>query len=167
MNKGGFIMDLIVGMVMIFLIAISIVTAVFFHKTITSETDIYSSTTTGQEIQTAIDTTVNMYTFIFIMSIVSVLVSLLITAHYIETSVVFLVVGIIIVAIITLVSAPLSNSFNEITSNPDLSDKLTDHTLITTIMDKFPLVNLVIGSLFLIALYAKKRRGESEFSLPI
>lgn len=161
MNKSGqVILDLVLGFVMLFVIAVCMVLAVYFHSIVTSETDIYSATETGQEIESYVGTTVNMFNFIFVMCIAAILVSLVISAHYIETSTVFLVVGVIILGIIILISAPISNSFQELTSDPDMAATLTNHTLITTLMNDLPLTNLLIGSLFLIVLYAKKRKSE-------
>jgi len=164
MNKkgSGIILDMLIGMVMIFILAVFIVTAVWFHSTIKTETDIYQQTETGTEILTYIDTTVQIFNFIFVMSIASIIVGLLISAHYIQTSPMFLVVGIIIIAIIVLVSAPLSNTFAEISDDPEISQYLSGHTTVTTLMDNFPLINLLTGSLFLIVLYAKKRAGEAN-----
>ena len=166
MNKRGFeaFSDMLLGIIFIFLLGIMIVTAVFFHKTIVEETDLYSYNQDTSEVKTYVDTTIGLYNYIFVMAIASIIVLMLLSAHYIETSAMFLVVGIIILGIIVMISAPLANSFNELTSDPVLSEKLTDHTLITTLMDDLPLIELITGGLFLIVLYAKKRRTEGGFT---
>jgi|ETNvirnome_2_300_1030623.scaffolds.fasta_scaffold00142_44 1,4-dihydroxy-2-naphthoate octaprenyltransferase len=157
-KKGNIFEDMLLAPVLLALIAISIVTGTYMWNAVEDNTTIFSQENGAQNrIHHATQVTVDMFPFIFTMIFISLLVGLAVTGYFVRSSPLFLVLGILIIAIVVVISAPLSNMYLDLVNNSDFSG--SESRIITLIMSNLPLMVLMMGFVFLIALYAKKSSG--------
>ena len=94
------------------------------------------------------------------MVLISIFITLLISAYFIPSSPIFLVAGIIIIFIGTIVGAQMSNAWEVIYQDSAFVDIKAKLEPINILMEILPLITFVGGSLFLMVLYGKH---ESRF----
>lgn len=153
--------------------AILVITIVFFflgyyvYNIISTETDLFDDasedgSTAQGEIGDSASIVFNMLPYIFIMILVSIIVGLALTAYLVDSSVVFLVVGIILLMITIVISVPISNFYEEFRAESDFSDVNDAFSVANSIMSHLPYYVLFIGGAFLIILFGKKSYAPSS-----
>lgn len=171
MNKrGNVFIDMLLIPVMLILVSLMMIFALKTWNEVKA-TDIFSQNEPGSfsdnqtlVITNAIDQTTRLYPFMFVMVIASMLVSLALTGYYVESSPTFLVVGILIIMMTITVAAPLANVYSDVANDPTFAEEDAQYGLIRILMNNLPLLVLMIGGTFLIALYSKKSSGPGGFS---
>ena len=157
-KKGNVFLDMILIPVMLVFIALNILTAVYFWNEIRDNSVIFDTTEEGaSRVKDAAQRTVDMYPYIFVMIVISMLVSLALTGYFIESSPVFLIVGILIIAITIVISSPLSNAYTSIIGETDLVS--SSSRIIELIIINLPKLVLFLGAVFMLALYGKRSWG--------
>lgn len=158
--------DLILVPIFIVLIAAIMLLSAYVYHVIKEETTIFSEEGKTQvsaeaisDISGSMDTINSMYPFLFVMIIASMLTLMAVSAYLIESNIVFLVPGIIILSIAILITVPLANFYEEFTLEPEFATEVSEQSLIVTLMSKMPIIIFIIGATFLLIMYSKKGKG--------
>jgi hypothetical protein len=160
--------DLILVPIAITLVAVIAILALFVHNTIKNDTDIYSTEGMAEgsvakqsmeEILVYTDVTMNMVPYIFVMLIASMVVLMALSAYFIDSSIVFLVPGILILMFAILISVPLQNFYEEFVTGETFAAEAASYSLIVQLMSHMTLIVFLIGATFLLVMYGKKTVG--------
>ena len=90
---------------------------------------------------------------------VGLIISLVVSAFFIQTHPIFFIISIVMLMIVVVVSAPISNAFMEMVTSDSLSAEAAEYDIATHIVGNIPLFAVVGGFLIIIALYAKPSGG--------
>lgn len=164
-KKGNVFADFILIPVMLIIIVITFFLGYYVYDKLKTESFLfnnvgeeYGSADQG-EIRNAMDVTTGMFQYIFIMIIASMLVLLVLSAYFIDSSIIFLVLGIIIMIITIVVSVPFSNFYEEFSNEGDFATVNNNFSIINNIMNNLPVYVFFLGSVFILVLFGKKESG--------
>lgn len=164
-KKGqGILLDFVLIPVMLAVIIFTFFVGYYVYDQFKEETTLFNSEDEGGskdqgEIRNSIDVTTGMFPYLFIMILVSMIVLFSISAYYIDSSIVFLVVGVIILIITLIISVPFSNFYEEFRDSDEFSNTNSAFLIPNLIMDNLPYVVFFLGGVFLLILYGKKGEG--------
>jgi len=166
-KKGNVLVDLLLVPVMLFIIVVSLFLGYYFYDIVRTETDLFKGEAEGgsqmrQEVGIAGDTVTSMFPYIFIMVVASLLIALILSAYFVESSVVFMVVGLIFLMITIVVSVPISNFYEEFVGSGDFENTNDQFSIPNNILANMPYYVFIIGAVFIFVLFGKKSSGESE-----
>jgi len=161
--------DIILIPIFLFLIAIVMLFAAKIWNTVQDETVLfdvneYDDNISKEAIATisvSVNTVINMYSYIFIMLVAAMLVSMVLTGYYVESSLVFLVPGSIILMIAIMFAVPLENAYEEVVGMTEFAVESAGQTIILQIMQNMAIVVLIIGLAFMLVMYGKKTVGRA------
>lgn len=85
----------------------------------------------------------------------------IISAYYIRTSPIFLIFGILSLAIITFISAYISNISYDLLNSGSIAAVSTNFPITSLILQNLPIEMALVGGLILIALYGKRDGGNA------
>lgn len=168
-KKGNILLDLLSAPVILIVVLFSLFTAFYTYHKLDDETTLFKSEADGGsryqgEIGTWMDVFTGMFPYIFVMTLASVIVLLLLSSYFIENNIVFLVVGILILMITILISVPLSNGYEEFRQELEFSETNSNFLIPNAIMDNLPFVIFFIGGVFLIILFGKRTDGGGAYA---
>lgn len=156
-SKKGNVVDIIFIMIFVLISSVTIVLAYFILNAIDVGTPSTLNHTYFQYGLQAIGFLDYGIASLFIgMALFSI-----VSAYYIRTSPLFLIFGIISLAIIVWISAIVSNVSYDIVNGTTLASATTHFPITTMILQNLPLEMAVVGALIFIALYAKGDRGNA------
>jgi len=164
-RKGqGILLDFILIPIMLTIIVFTFFLGYYVYDVFKTETTLFNSEDAGGsaaqgEIRNSIDVTTGMFPYLFIMILASMIVLFVVSAYYIDNSVVFLVVGIIILIITLIISVPFSNFYEEFRADGQFASTNSAFLIPNLVMDNLPYFVFFIGGTFLIILYGKKGEG--------
>jgi hypothetical protein len=168
-NKRGSIMDLFFIMCLIFVTAIVIVLSMYtfgVFKTAVQEdrgiNDMYQNFSSPTHQNIFAKSLVAMKTFdtIFMFVIIGLFIGLIVSSFMIQSHPIFFIVNVIVLAIVLLIAAQLSNVFDAVVLNTTQFNATAQayYPKIIYAMANFPYILLLGGALALIALFAKGRQ---------
>ncbi len=164
-KKGNVFADFILIPVMLVVIVVTMFLAYYAYDKLKTDSFLfnnvgeeYGSTAQG-EIRNAMDVTTGMFQYIFVMIIASMLVLLILSAYFIDSSIVFMVIGIIIMIITIVVSVPFSNFYEEFSEEGEFETVHDNFSIINNIMNNLSYYVFFLGSVFILILYGKKSSG--------
>lgn len=160
-KKGNVMLDLLLVPIILVVIAVFFFLSFYIYNTVKDNTELFSGVAEGgsavqEEIGVYSGVVFDMLPYIFIMVLVSVLVGLALTAYFIESSIVFLVVGFIFLIISLIISAPISNFYEDFIAVEDFSVTTSAFSITNLVMLNLPYFILIIGGVFLIVMFGKK-----------
>jgi choline-glycine betaine transporter len=154
MNKKGSLLDILLIPVILVVIGLSIFFATFLHQELKT-TGLYEHSNETKEIRSSITQTVDLFPYMFIMVLISIFITLLISAYFIPSSPIFLVAGIIIIFVGTILAAQMSNAWGVVYQDSAFISIKSNLEPINLFMEILPLITFVGGALFLMVLYGK------------
>lgn len=158
MNKKGSMLDLIVGMVIIFVIAIVILVVGKANDNLQKNlNETVSGSAVSQGAMTKLDSVVKNLNYLFVFAVAGMIIWLVVTAFFIESHPIFFIAGFLILVIAIILGVIFSNAYENLESNPQFSDIKGNYSAIDWLMLKFPTVVLVLGAIFFIIMFAKIR----------
>lgn len=163
-KRGNIVTSLVIVPFLIMIMAFMIILAAYTYTTIRDETDIFTHNNESLEIQSAMNTVTNMYSYIFVMYLVAFFVIMGLAGYYIDSSPVFLIVGILVLMVAIIVAVPVSNAYEDFISDSSLAATAAEYGIMTTLMNNLPIVITFLGGLFLIVLYAKKAQYGGNYT---
>lgn len=92
-------------------------------------------------------------------------VSLVISAVFVKTHPVFMVVNIVLLGVSLLVVPMLSNMLTEVMDSDNLNEASVNFPILAYARDNYPTIAVVAGMIFFVALYAKSRGGQSQYGV--
>lgn len=167
MNKKGqgILLDFVLIPVMLAVIVFTFFVGYYVYDTFKEETTLFNGegqeggSASQGEIRTAIDVTTGMFPYLFIMILASMIVLFVLSAYFIDSSVVFFVVGVIILIITLVISVPFSNFYQEFRADGTFENTNDAFFIPNVVMDNLPYFVFFIGGTFLLVLYGKKSGG--------
>lgn len=115
----------------------------------------------AEEVATEFDTASNGLDVLNVVFLIGAMISVIITAFFVRTSPIFLVVSIIVLVIMVFLSMGLSNIYYDITQNETTGILENAHAFPATqrVMNYLPLWLLMTAVMVFVALYAKRESG--------
>lgn len=152
-------MDIILIPVILIVMAFAVFFATFLYNQV-KDTELFPGNETtnphSTQVKASIQQTVDLFPYMFVMVLVSIFVTLLVSAYFIPSSPIFLIAGIIIIFVGVIVAVQMANAWETVYDDPSFADMKDDQEVLDIIMDMLPLITFVAGSLFLMVLYGKK-----------
>ena len=153
-NKRG-ILDLFVFLVIVFILAIVIIVLYIIISNIRAGADPLLNNAVSSQVLEASESAIGIMDYTYMITLVMLIISLIISMIFIRSHPVFLFVSLILVVILIVLAAVLSNTFEEFTSTGEAAVAAEHFPITLYFVGKLPLVVLVAAVLGLIALMAK------------
>lgn len=164
----GILLDFVLIPVMLTIIVVTFFVGYYVYDIFKTETTLFNGegeeggSVNQGEIRNAIDVTTGMFPYLFVMIIASMIVLFVLSAYFIDSSIVFFVVGFIILIITLVISVPFSNFYEEFRTEGEFSTTNDAFLIPNLIMDNLPYFVFFIGGTFLLVLYGKKSDGGGQ-----
>lgn len=160
-NKKGYIQDMIMIIVFLFVFA----TSTFFAMVVYNEyRDKTADTMEETEVQKSIVSdairTLNIMDYMFLMLFMGLTISTIVTAFFIRSHPVLFVLSIILLFVILILAVTFSNVFEKISQQPSMANATNTYTIIPEIMGKLPLYIFGVFVLVALAFFAKAKMEE-------
>jgi F0F1-type ATP synthase assembly protein I len=162
MNKKGlFILDLVIVLIMITAFAVSSIIAYRIYTDFreTAAPSLETNNNVTSEVMGHTEDVLQSFDYIFLVLLIGLTIGVIISVTFIKTHPVFFIVTLFLLIVAIILAAQFSNIFYEIRTAPDLQNASSNYTIIPTVMDKLPLIALIIGAIILVYLFAKARSG--------
>lgn len=161
MNRKGQVFDIIPYLAFLLIFAMCSVIGLTVYRAYSDkvsdkfDAEALDVVTTAGEVYTALD---SAYLFV----VAALIIGLIATAFFIQTHPAFFVINLVMLMIVIIVAAPLSDVFSKFqegsaSNSYNLTDSAVDLPYTSALSVNFPLIALVAGAVFFIALYAKVR----------
>lgn len=121
--------------------------------------DRWPTNTVGNATRTGMLASLDVINYGMLFLAIGLIVSLIISAFFIQTHPIFLVLSVVVLLFVVVVSAPISNAFMEMATSDSLSTEASQYNIATHVVGNLPLIAVVGGFLVIIALYAKPGGG--------
>jgi len=121
--------------------------------------DKWPTTAVGNATKTGMLASLDVINYGMLFLAIGLVVSLVVSAFFIETHPIFFLVSVIMLIVVVVASAPVSNAFMEMATSDSLSTEAAQYDIATHVVGNIPLIAVVGGSLVIIALYAKPGGG--------
>ena len=156
--KRGFVGD--IGIVIGLLFAFSLIVVIGW-KVFDTYNDSYQAGDATVESKALVDENADRYVGVFdgmfLFILFGLAVALFLSTSYIDTRPEFFFITIIAAVIFVGLSAVVSNAFEDFSTTSDLVNSTGDFSVVPAVMDKLPLVTLVLVAATLMGLYFKSR----------
>ena len=103
------------------------------------------------------DVMVSMYDQIVVGGVIGSFIVLIILAAIIPTSPIFMVAFLLYTAVMTMVSAVISNTYDIFIASNKVADIADAYPMTTLIFENLPLITVMLGAILLIVTYSKQR----------
>jgi hypothetical protein len=160
-GKKGSILDLILIMVVVLTVAIVSILGYHILNQFDAQTEDFfaegsnvssHAITKGKQAILGLDKVM-----IFIM--VALTIAVVLGAFMLQTNPAFFIISIILLIITLVISAQITNIFEEIISTPQLENASSGFPVTQHLMANYPFYLLILGAIIIIALYARGRIG--------
>lgn len=144
------------AMISWFGLALLFITLIVFWNAVASMS-FWSESTTALKIKDDGQQAVDNFDFMLVMAWFGLHLGIIVLAYLLRTHPVVYVAGIILTAILVMVAAPISNAWEDITADSDLSTAASSIPKANYIMHKLPLFEAVWAVLTLIIMFGFAR----------
>jgi len=144
-----FVIVSVFGLALVFLVAL-----VMWNSLVTDPVDemIWQHNPTSQAIQDSGQSVYNSLDLWFVLIFFFLHLGILLLAWALRTHPIIYVAGIFLIVIATLLSAPLSNAWEELENNPTLSATVATMPKTNLLMNKLPVIEVVVGFFTLVVM---------------
>lgn len=160
-KKGQALFDLTILVIIIFFLALAAIFGGFIYSELNDEIQndndfsaVAKSTSQGLE-----DNYVSMFDNIIFIAVILLWLGLIITSFFIDSHPIFFIITIVFMVLVFIAGMAISNAYEEVTDDEDLSGYAANFTKTNFIFDNFLIVLIVIGFTTALALYAKGGGG--------
>ena len=150
--KGASFIDMMVGFVLLFIIAIAIMVGTYMYNQI-DYINVFNTSTTAQEGFQHAGTTMNIMGEVFLVFVLAVGIGAVVSAFYIASNPAFFVIMIPVNAILIILTAVFSNAFESLITL--MPAEATTHYLMILVMRNFPIVCIVLAFVVAAVAYSK------------
>jgi len=161
-NKRGSLIDILYMIIGLFMLALTII-LVFFALTKINDKIQETGTFTNESeqiIQNFEDRYINIFDIGFLVIMIALFISVIVTAFYIDVHPIFFGISVLLLISFLVISAILSNTFFDIVGNDLLSTEASQFIVIPFIMNHFVALIVIMSFIVLGVMYAKTRMGE-------
>lgn len=100
------------------------------------------------------------YDYLFVMIFFGFGLSLLISAYFIDSSPIFIMIYILIMALLVMIAAVGEHFYEKISIIPEFASIVTDKPMMNYIMENLIIVSIGFGVLSMVLIFAKPRGGD-------
>ena len=154
----GSVLDLIIVFVILGITMFGLVMGLKIYNAFV-DSDAWPTTAVGNSTSTAALASLDVINYGMLFLAVGLVVTLIVSAFFIETHPIFFIVSIVLLLVVVVVSAPITNAFMEIATSDSLATESAQYDIATHVIGNIPLIAVVGGFLVIIALYAKPGGG--------
>ena len=152
----GQILDLIMLFVIIGIIFAGLVFGSYIY---TKMEDKFPNNQVANTSKEALETTFSVFDYGIMFIMIGLGMSTVISAFFIKTHPMFFIASIMILAIVAMVSAPMTNAFMGMATSGILLSETEKYDVATSVVGNLPVIVAIIGVLVIVALYAKPPGG--------
>jgi len=158
MNKRGASIDNFFVMIQYFGLAIFFIVLLLFWAGVSDlNTELWSASSVGQEIKSNAQDTVNLFDFISMLVYFGIHIGIIALAFLLRTHPIIYLVAIILIALLAIVGVELSNSYEQIISDPDIATVASDIPMTNYIMSNLPMFEVIWGFVTAVVLFGIAR----------
>lgn len=150
----GQVMELIIVFVILFIGFVGLLIGSEVYDKIV-DSGKWPTTTVGNSTKVATESTFDVLDYGLVFLAVGLIATIVIAAFFINVHPIFFIVSIVVLAIVVMVSAPLSNAFMGFATSDAVSSHADEYSAATHAVGAIPIFAVVGGILIIIALYAK------------
>lgn len=157
MNKKGqnVIMDFLLIPIMLIFIIFIMFFSHYAWTQIRDGTDLFTGTKDQNETLAAINTTTDMFQYIFVMVIAAIIVALGVTGYFLDSNVAYGIIGVIMILIVIIIAVPFRNAYEDFRTIDESTED--SFAVANAFMDNLPMIVLFAGAIFIILLYGKNQ----------
>lgn len=155
-NKKGASVDNIWIIVSFFAIAITFVTLLVFWNALDSVT-IWTQSSIGADIKSDAADAVNQFDYLLIMGWLALHIGAIITAYFLRTYPFMYVIGIFMIVLTALVSAPISNAWEDFAADSVIGSSVSSLPMTNYIMTNLPWLEVLWGFMTLVVMLSLLR----------
>lgn len=156
-NKKGQVEDLFIIMIFSFVIIFTVVVAFQLNGILgTTLNDTLNDTPNITNVIEKTEQAISTFDIMFAILLAGLIISTLIGAFLLDTHPVFFWISLIILVIVIITAALISNIATDTLGGSQFSASYSEFPIMKFFLDNLPLASLVIGALILIALYVKR-----------
>lgn len=159
-NKKGASVDNFYAIVTFFGLVIFFLAVMLFWNGVKDEL-FWDESSVGSTIKDNAQNAVNVFDFILVLVYFGIHLGILVMAFLLRTHPVVYVAAIILIAILALVAAPLSNAYEDMQDNEDIALVVGDIPITNFIMSKLPMFEIIWGIITAICLFGFAKWGDS------
>jgi len=143
-DKKGATIDNLWMVVVFFGLAIFFIALTIFWNELSSQaTDLWTGSSQGARIQTNMQNAANQFDFMVFIVWIGFHLGILATAYLLRTHPVIYIVAILITALLALIAAPLSNAYEDIRAEADLTTAADSMTMTNFVLDNYPQFEII------------------------
>jgi len=158
MDKRGASVDSFWVMVSFMVLVIFFLAILLFWLGIKNlDDEFWDKSSVGSEIKQNTQNFINTFDFILAITYFGLHLGIIAMAYLLRTHPVIYVVSIVLVAILALVAAPLSNAYEDLKDNGDLATVSVDIPVTNFIMSQLPKFEIIWGILTVIVMFGFSR----------
>lgn len=155
-NRKGASLDNFWVAISFFGLAIFFIAIMLFWNAVNGM-DIFSQSSVGPQIQNNAQNAVNQFDFMILMAYFGLHLGILVFAYLLRTHPVVYVAGIILVAFLALIAAPLSNAYEDIKEDTEISTVSGDIPRTNHILSNLPKYEIIWGIVTLVVMFGFAR----------
>jgi len=152
----GTILDLVFIMVILGISVVGLIIASEVYSQL-DDSGAFGTTDAAVAAQRGVESTFDVLNYGMVLILAGLLISTIIGAIMIRTHPIFFIVSIIMLIIVVVASAPVTNAIMGIATSGDLADDAAQYGIATQVVGNMPAIFVVAGFVIIIALYAKPR----------
>lgn len=153
----GQVLDLIMLFIIIAVIAVSLLLGSHIYYNGMQEK--FPNSQIGNTSKTAVESTFQVFDYGLMMVMVGIGMATMISAFFIRSHPIFFIASLMILVIVIIVSAPISNALMGFATSDSISDESDRYPITVWILGNLPMIATVFGIIVIIALYAKGSGG--------
>lgn len=157
MNKKGSSVDNLFAAVSFFCLAIFFLVILVAWGSITGIPGFWSISTTATTVQTNMQSAVSNFDFIIVLAYVGMHLGIIVLSFLLRTHPVVYIGAIVVLALLTLVSAPLSNAYDDIITDTAISTAASSIPMTNFIMYNLPTFEVIFGLISAVVLFGFAR----------
>jgi len=133
-------------LISVFMLGIALITGIVIWNTAMDATvDVMQATATGQGAQANAQSAVDSFDFYFVLLFFASHLGVIILAFGLRSHPLVYVAVILLVAVLALVAAPLSNIYQEVTAEAPFASAAATMPMTNEIMEQLPMIEVVFG----------------------
>lgn len=153
LNKKAATVDNIWAIVIFFALVIFFLAIIIFWNSVSVlDDDLWDKSSVGQKIKTNAQNAVNTFDYILIFVYFGLHLGILVLVYLLRTHPVVYIASIIIIAILAMIAAPISNAYEDIIVESDMITAAADIPKTNFIMSELPKFEIIWGFLTVIVL---------------
>lgn len=157
-NKKGVSIDNLWVIVSFFVLVIFFIGVMLFWNGVKDLTaDLWGQSSIGMDIRENAQNAVDGFDFILLMAYFALHIGVLVLTFLLRTHPVMYVAGIIIIAILCIVAAPLSNAYEDFKEDSNIVTVTADIPMTNYIIDQLPMFEVIWGFITAIVMFGLAR----------